>query len=64
MKILSRSIEKQNKLIKSKKLNQTNLLFQKKIPSNFHLKKFLCQMVLRRLLILAIGLKLKLALVT
>ena len=36
MKILSWSIEKQNKLIKSKKLDQTNLLFQKKIPSNLY----------------------------
>ena len=36
MKILSQSIEKQNKLIKSKKLNQTNLLFPKKIPLNSH----------------------------
>ena len=45
MKILSWSTEKQNKLTKPEKLNQTNLYFQKKIPSNFHIKKFLFQMV-------------------
>ena len=45
MKILSWSTEKQNKLTKPEKLNQTNLYFQKKIPSNFYIKKFLFQMV-------------------